>query len=159
MGPMIIDDQKVEMPRVAELSLSELPLHARDGGELTVVEGGIHVPFLIARVFTLRAPTGSTRGDHAHRRCAQFMTCPQGIVEIICDDGRERKSFLLDRANLGLLVPASFWSLQSFRCDNSCLIVICDRPYEANDYIRDYVQFREWRGVTGVARPPRLPLI
>src|SRR5450759_6838 len=96
---------------VNDLRLSELPLHFgnHDGGELVVVEGKIHVPFSIERIFTLRAPIGTVRGGHAHRRCAQFMICTQGMIEISCDDGQERKSFLLDRGNIGLLIPRNIW--------------------------------------------------
>jgi dTDP-4-dehydrorhamnose 3,5-epimerase-like enzyme len=134
-------------PSVNELRLSELPLHFgnHDGGELVVVEGKIHVPFSIKRIFTLRAPIGTVRGGHAHRRCAQFMICIQGMIDIDCDDGKEQKSFLLDRSNVGLLIPANIWAKQRFCHDNSLLLVMCDQPYEGHDYIRDYAEFLAWR--------------
>jgi hypothetical protein len=134
-------------PRVAELRLVELPLHFGDGdgGRLTVVEGENHVPFAIERVFTLRAPIGAVRGAHAHRRCNQLMMCAYGAIEVVCDDATERRSFLLDRTNLGLLVPPNVWASEIFRHSNSVLLVICDRLYDADDYIRDYTEFRLWR--------------
>jgi dTDP-4-dehydrorhamnose 3,5-epimerase-like enzyme len=132
--------------RVAELRLANLPQHVdADGSVLTVVEGKNHVAFPIARIFTLQAPIGTTRGMHAHRRCAQFMICPQGAAEIVCDDASEQRSFLLDRGYLGLLIPPTLWVSEIFRHDNSVLIVVCDRPYEADDYIRDYADFVAWR--------------
>ena len=146
---MDIADIHVSYPRVTNLRLSELPLHLGDGdgGQLTVVEGKDQVPFRIERIFTLRAPLDTIRGGHAHRRCSQFMMCPHGMIEVICEDGIERKSFLLDRGNVALLVPPSVWASEIFRHDNSLLLVVCDRPYEAEDYIRDHAEFLAWRRV------------
>src|SRR6516164_6517636 len=93
-------------PSVNELRLVELPLYSGNNkrGEIVVVEGEVQVPFSIKRIFTLRAPTKTVRGGHAHRGCSQFMICTQGVIEINCDDGREQRSFLLDRGNVGLLL-------------------------------------------------------
>src|SRR5690242_4076202 len=103
-------------PSVNELRLSQLPLHfaTDDGGELVVVEGGFQVPFSIKRIFTVRAAIKATRGGHAHRLCAQFMICTQGAIEINCDDGKEQRTFLLDRGDVGLLVPPKIWATQRF---------------------------------------------
>jgi|SRR5579862_2149469 len=137
----------VRLAAVADLRLTNVPRHVDvdDGGVLTVVEGGNNVAFRIARVFTLHAPIGAIRGMHAHRRCTQFMICPQGEVKISCEDAVEQKTFLLDRNDVGLLIPPSIWISEEFRRDKSLLVVVCDRPYEADDYIRDYGEFRTWR--------------
>jgi UDP-2-acetamido-3-amino-2,3-dideoxy-glucuronate N-acetyltransferase len=147
---MIIADTRSSMCAVLDLRLTELPQYASYGGELTVVEGQKDLPFVIARVFTVRSPAGTIRGDHAHRRCAQFLMCSQGAIEVVCDDARERKSFILDRGNVGLLVPPSIWFSEIFRSDISVLVVICNCPYDENDYIRDYAEFLAWRGTNMV---------
>jgi len=147
---MIVSDTRSSMCAVSDLRLTELPQYASYRGELTVVEGQKDFPFVIARVFTIRSPAGTIRGDHAHQRCAQFLTCCQGTVEVVCDDGTERKSFILDRGNVGLLVPPGIWFSEIFRGDKSVLVVICNCPYDENDYIRDYVEFLAWRGTNMV---------
>ena len=136
-------------PNVNELRLMELPLYSGNNkrGEIVVVEGEVQVPFSIKRIFTLRAPTNTVRGGHAHRGCSQFMICTQGVIEINCDDGREQRSFLLDRGNVGLLLPPNMWSTQRFCRKNSVLLVVCDQPYEEQDYIRDYTEFLAWRSI------------
>lgn len=121
-----------------------LPLHAREDGELSVLEGA-DLPFSIARLFFVRANAGARRGMHAHKRCGQFMICVSGAIEVICDDGETRQSWLLDRANLGLQVPPSIWATEIYRDPGSMLVVACDRPYEEDDYIRDYDTFRRYR--------------
>jgi len=140
------------VPSVNELQLVELPLYSgnKKRGEIVVVEGEVQVPFSIRRIFTLRAPTKTVRGGHAHRGCAQFMICTQGVIEINCDDGREQKSFLLDRGNVGLLLPPNIWATQRFH-ENSLLLIVCDQPYQEQDYIRDYAEFLAWRNTNPAA--------
>lgn len=119
----------------------ELPRYKRENGEVVVAEGSHSVPFAIARMFTVTGPEGAERGKHAHRRCWQFMICVHGILDVACDDGRDRRSFALDCGNLALIVPPTIWNTVLFRQAGSVLAVLCDRPYEADDYIRDYKEF------------------
>ena len=129
-----------------------LPCHNKDNDNLVVMEGLDHVPFAIARVFVVQAPAGAIRGQHAHKACTQFLTCPTGSVEVLCDDGLETATYILDRPEIGLLIPPSIWAQQTYRDPGSVLTVLCDRPYEAEDYIRDYTQFKAYRLVDGVGR-------
>ncbi|MFZ3337197.1 MAG: FdtA/QdtA family cupin domain-containing protein [Xanthobacteraceae bacterium] len=124
----------------------ELPRHARSEGEVVVAEGDRSVPFAIARMFTVKAPSGAKRGEHAHRRCSQFMICVHGVIDIGCDDGRSQRIFALDRSNLALMVPPTIWNTVMFRHSDSVLAVLCDRGYEEHDYIRDYAEFLAFRG-------------
>jgi dTDP-4-dehydrorhamnose 3,5-epimerase-like enzyme len=119
----------------------DLPVHRRDDGEVVVAETSASVPFAIARVFTISAPVQARRGEHAHRQCLQLMLCVNGAVDVICDDGSDTRAFSLDQGNLGLLVPPTIWNTVIFRETNSVLVVLCDRPYEEHDYIRDYSAF------------------
>jgi UDP-2-acetamido-3-amino-2,3-dideoxy-glucuronate N-acetyltransferase len=79
---------------------------ADSDGLLVVAEAGKHVPFhRIQRMFTIVAPAGAKRGRHARRLCSQFMLCVKGVVDIVSDDGRDRKTFSLDHPELALFVP------------------------------------------------------
>jgi dTDP-4-dehydrorhamnose 3,5-epimerase-like enzyme len=136
------------MPMIYPLSrtrLIDLPFYKDDNGGLVVVEGLTHVPFNIARVFMVSASSGAVRGQHAHKRCVQFMVCSTGVIEIICDDGIDTATFILDRPSLGLLVPPSLWAQETFQKSDSVLTVFCDRPFEIEDYIRDYADFLAYR--------------
>ena len=55
-----------------------------------------------------------------------------------------KKVFLLDKPNYGLLVPPGIWAEQNYIKHNSTITVICDRPYESEDYITDYNLFKEF---------------
>lgn len=132
---------------LADVKLINLPYDFAENGDLTVMEGVTHIPFSIARVFVVRGFAGSHRGDHAHKSCAQFLTCPYGVVEVSCDDGSEDVNFILDKPDVGLLIPPGIWAKQNYLIDNSVLTVLCDRPYEATDYIRDYEDYKKYRNI------------
>ena len=101
------------LPEISAVKQIELPRYRADNGDLVVVEGSVHVPFLIVRLFTVHAAAGAIRGQHAHRSCAQFLTCPSGSVEVVCFDGRRYANHHLDQPHIGLLIPPGIWSQQS----------------------------------------------
>jgi dTDP-4-dehydrorhamnose 3,5-epimerase-like enzyme len=133
------------MTKLSEVRFIDLPRHARADGEVIVAEAAAQVPFRIERMFALTAPAGAERGRHAHRRCSQFMICVSGAVDVVCEDGSRKNTFALNRRNQALLVPPGLWNTVEFRQNESVLIVLCDRVYEADDYIRDYAEFLSFR--------------
>lgn len=130
---------------IDSVKLLKLPHHFEDNGDLIVMERMVNVPFEIARVFVVRAPEGVVRGQHAHKACSQFLTCPSGSIEVICDDGENTATYLLEHPNIGLLIPSGIWAKQTYILPNSILTVLCDRLYEASDYLRDYEDFKLFR--------------
>jgi dTDP-4-dehydrorhamnose 3,5-epimerase-like enzyme len=133
------------MNQIGDACLIDLPRHARADGEVIVAEATAQVPFQIERMFVLAAPAGAKRGQHAHRLCAQFMICVSGAVDVVCEDGSNKNTFALNCRNQALLVPPGLWNTVEFRQNESVLIVLCDRAYEAHDYIRDYAEFLSFR--------------
>ena len=131
--------------RISDIRPIEFPRHVRDNGEVVVAEGPFSVPFDIARMFTLRAPEGATRGEHAHISCSQLMLCVHGAIDITCEDGAAKKIYPLREGHIGLLVPPGIWNTVTFRSEQAVLAVLCDRRYEADDYIRSYPEFLAYR--------------
>jgi hypothetical protein len=136
---------RTNLPTIDQVSLVKLPHYFEDNGDLVVMEGMINVPFAISRVFVVRAPDGGIRGQHAHRTCTQFLTCPREVIEVVCDDGERQVTFKLNHPNTGLLVPPGIWSQQTYLGRGAALTVLCDRHYEAADYIREYDEFLAFR--------------
>jgi len=123
------------------VKLIEFPYIKESNGDLVVVEEDI-IPFNVSRVFTVRASKGSVRGEHAHRHCSQLLICTNGAVEVKCNDTITTETFVLDKANFGLFIPPRIWGYQKYLEGNTTLTVLCDRPYEESDYIRDYDDFK-----------------
>ncbi len=54
---------------------------------------------------------------------------------------RRKNRLLLVAAVWGPLVPPSIWAHETLSAPNSVLLALCDRSYEADDYIRNYAEF------------------
>jgi dTDP-4-dehydrorhamnose 3,5-epimerase-like enzyme len=133
LGPMSIHN----------CSIVSLPKIADPRGNLTFIEGNNHVPFSIERVYYLYdVPGGADRGGHAHKQLKQLLIAISGSFDVILDDGRERKKVQLNRSYHGLLVTSMIWrEIENFSSGAVCL-VLASRPYEEEDYYRDYDAFR-----------------
>ena len=123
------------------VKLIEFPFFKENNGDLVVVEGEI-IPFSIKRVFNVRQQKGDIRGRHAHRHCSQLLICTNGAVEVKCDDSRSTEIYLLDKPNFGLFIPPGIWADQKYIENNTILTVLCNRPFEEADYLRNYEDFK-----------------
>jgi dTDP-4-dehydrorhamnose 3,5-epimerase-like enzyme len=126
---------------ISQIKVIQLPHHFEENGDLVVMENVSNVPFEIKRVFVVRAPKGAIRGQHAHVKCTQLLTCTAGKIEVQCDDGKDLVKFNLNHPSIALLIPPGIWAQQHYLEENSILTVLCDRVYEVKDYIRDYNKF------------------
>ncbi len=102
------------------------------------------IPFIPQRFFSVYAvPSADVRGQHAHRSCHQFLVCLAGRVTCLVDDGARRSTHLLDEPSKGLYMPPMTWGSQFNYSPDAVLGVFASLPYDADDYIRDYAEFRE----------------
>ena len=144
------------MISIQEVDEVSFPLIDEEPGLLAVYQSPDHVGFAIQRVFCVRADTGAVRGQHAHRQCSQLLVVLNGRVRVTCTDGAESKTFVLKGMERGVLIPPTIWAEQIYEEENSVLMVICDRPYEAADYIRDFGEFLAFRRF---AEPTRMEAV
>ena len=121
--------------------LIELAVKSDASGQLVVFDAETIENFNISRVFHVFSDRENVRGKHAHKQCNQVLFCNSGKILVKTFDGKVNEEYLLDRPNLGLLVSAGIWSEQLYLTDGAMLSVICDRPYEPEDYIRDFSEF------------------
>lgn len=131
--------------RIADVEEIIFPRHHGDGGKLCVFEQGGVVPFEMYRIFTIQSDGESTRGNHAHFTCTQLLVCLQKKITVICDDGVESKTFILSNSHQGILVPPGIWASQTYHEEATVLMVICDKAFDPNDYIRDYDMFLKYK--------------
>ena len=119
-----------------------------DRGSVVIAEQGKHIDFAPERLFFVRPiRAGQERGGHAHIVCRQVLVCISGCCRVDVDDGFVRSSFRMEGPDSTLSVPSGIWSVQTYETHGSSLMVLCDRPYNEKDYIRDYAKFLEFRGV------------
>ena len=114
-------------------------------GYLSVIEGGTDIPFEIKRIYYLYMVPEAARGAHAHKELQQLMIATSGSVHVTLDDGTEKKTFVLDKPWKGLLVAPGMWrDLDNFAGGTVCMVLASEK-YEAEDYIRDYQEFLEYK--------------
>lgn len=131
---------------VPGVNLHRLPRVEDMRGALSVGEFERTLPFAAKRYFLVyEVPSAEVRGEHAHRRCHQFLLAVRGAVSVMADDGARREEFRLDDPTLGLHLPPGIWGVQYRYTAEAMLLVFASEYYDASDYIRDYEQFRALR--------------
>lgn len=120
--------------------------HDSQKGNLSVIQHQKDIPFDIKRVYYLYdIPGGESRGAHAHKELWQLMIAASGSFRVTLDDGKEKKSFYLNRPYQGLLVKPGIWRDLDEFSSGACCFVLASEDYDENDYIRDYQEFLTFR--------------
>lgn len=110
-------------------------------GNLAFIQNDI-LPFEFKRIYYLfDIPSNAFRGGHSHVNQHEILIALSGSFEVVLGDGIEKKSFLLNKPNVGLLISTGIWrELQNFSSGAVCLVVASD-VFEEADYVRDYKDF------------------
>jgi dTDP-4-dehydrorhamnose 3,5-epimerase-like enzyme len=111
-------------------------------GNLSSLQAGVDVPFDIARVYYLHdVPFGAERGGHAHRRLEQAIIVLSGRLVLRTHDGSGWSETEMVDPTEAVLIPRLTWrELDRFSSGAVCM-VLASRPYEEDDYIRDFDRF------------------
>ena len=132
---------------VYDCTIIELDKHHSDRkGNITVVENNKDIPFEVCRTYYLYdVPGGESRGAHAHKELSQLIVAASGSFIVTLDDGKVKRSFLLNRPYQGLLVVPGIWrDLDDFSSGSVCL-VLASHKYDEADYIRDYNEYLNFK--------------
>ena len=129
--------------KIEEARIIDLPKFLDARGNLSFAEEHGQVPFKIERTYWIYdVPGGEKRGGHAYRENREFIIALSGSFDVVLDDGRERKTFSLNRSYYGLYVPEGLWREMDNFSTNSLALVLASTPYSPEDYIYDYGQFK-----------------
>jgi len=121
----------------------KVPLIKEKNGNLAFVEFRKEKKFNIKRVFFVTTGKSSIRGKHAHKKISQIIICLAGKIEIECDDGINKKKFVLNKITEGLVIPNMIWSVLNYKSKNSTIAVLCDGYFDEKEYIRNYDKFKK----------------
>ena len=116
----------------------------KKSGHLVPISFKKDVPFTPKRIFLIYGKKNFLRGDHAHKKCSQFLLPVQGKIELSFVDKKNNKMIVLDsKKGKGILLKPLTWCKLSFKTKNAVIMVFCDREYEFNDYIEVYSEFKK----------------
>ena len=132
---------------VHECRIVDIRKYSDNRGYLSVIEGGEDIPFEIKRIYYLYMVPEAARGAHAHKELQQLLVATSGSVDITLDDGKEKKTFHLDRPWKGLWVVPGLWrDLDNFS-GGTVLMCLASEKYDEGDYIREYDEFLEYKNL------------
>lgn len=128
---------------INSIQLLKIPVVEDTRGNLAFVQEAV-LPFEFKRVYYLfDVPSNAFRGGHSHIVQQEVLIALSGSFEVVLNDGIEKKSFVLNKPNIGLHIPTGIWrELQNFSSGAVCLVLASD-VYDEEDYIRDFHEFLE----------------
>jgi dTDP-4-dehydrorhamnose 3,5-epimerase-like enzyme len=124
-----------------DIQLMNFPVVEDVRGNLAFIQNDV-LPFEFKRIYYLfDVPSTAFRGGHSHINQHEILIALSGSFEVVLDDGLEKKTFLLNKPNVGLHITTGIWrELQNFSSGAVCLVVASD-VFEEADYVRDYKEF------------------
>jgi dTDP-4-dehydrorhamnose 3,5-epimerase-like enzyme len=126
-----------------EAKIINLPKIIDKRGNLSFFEKENQLPFEIARTYWLYdVPGGETRGSHAFKEQQEFIIALSGSFDVVLHDGVSEQKFSLNRSYYGLYIPKMYWRRLENFSTNSLALIVSDKLFDENDYIRDFVEFK-----------------
>ncbi len=129
---------------IMKSKIINLPKIIDKRGNLSFFEGNNQLPFEIARTYWIYdVPGGEVRGSHAFKNQNEFIIALSGSFDVVINDGSVEQRFSLNRSYYGLYIPKMLWrKLENFST-NSLALIVSDKKYDENDYIRDFDEFKK----------------
>lgn len=122
----------------------QLPKVIDKRGNLSFIEGEVHIPFEILRTHWIYdVPGGETRGGHAYHENQEFIIALSGSFDIIINDGSKEHVYSLNRSYFGLLIPKLYWRELSNFSTNSLALVLSSNIFLESDYVRNFDDYRK----------------
>ena len=132
---------------MSRAKIIQLPKITDRRGNLSFLENENHIPFKIKRSYWIYdVPGGEIRGGHAYKENQEFIVALSGSFDVILDDGHEQERFSLNRSYYGLYVPKGVWRQMENFSTNSLALIVASTPFDPNDYIYDYNEFKTYIG-------------
>ncbi|MCO5233157.1 MAG: FdtA/QdtA family cupin domain-containing protein [Chitinophagales bacterium] len=126
-----------------QIQIIQLPKIIDKRGNLSFFEYPNQLPFNIARTYWLYdVPGGEVRGGHAYKEQQEFIIALSGSFDVVLHDGQNEHVFHLNRSYYGLYIPKKVWRLIQNFSTNSLALIVSDQKYNANDYIRNFEEFK-----------------
>ena len=102
------------------------------------------IPIKVKRIFFLYGKKNKIRGNHAHKKCSQLFFLISGKVILNVTTPYSKKKIVLEKlSKSAVLIPPKYWCSVKFIKKNSILMVVCDKDYNVNDYLRTFKDYKK----------------
>jgi len=127
-----------------KIEIINLPRILDARGNLSVLQQMKEVPFNIQRVYWIYdVPGGEIRGSHAFKSTNEMIVALSGSYDVVLHDGNQEFRYQLNRSYYGLYVPKMIWRRLENFSTNSLALVIADKAFAEDEYIRDFDAFTQ----------------
>ena len=100
--------------------------------------------FNVKRIFRVFKIGRELRGNHANKKTNQYMICTSGWIDITLKNKEFPKGQKISLLATGIAyIPKNTW-VEYSSADGAfpgSVLVICDQPYDANEYYTNYEEF------------------
>jgi WxcM-like, C-terminal len=111
-------------------------------GNLTFIEEGYGIDFIIKRVYLLYdIPGGETRQGHAYMNSHEFIISLSGSFDVTIYHENKCEKHSLNQSNMGIKIPPLYWRELSNFSTNSLVMIVSSHYYDEKDYIRDFSEY------------------
>lgn len=125
-----------------QYKLLQMEINKDKRGSLIALENLKTVPFEIKRVYYIYdTKPDIDRGGHAHTNLEQILIMMDGACEVLLDNGKEKKSIILNRPDVGLYIGKNMWREMKNFSYGAKLLVLASDLYDEKEYIRSYDEF------------------
>ena len=110
-----------------DIQFIKLPVIEDVRGNLAFIQNDV-LPFEFKRIYYLfDVPSTAFRGGHSHINQHEILIALSGSFEVVLDDGTQKKTFVLNKPNVGLPISTGIWrELQNFSSGAVCLVIASD---------------------------------
>ena len=114
-------------------------------GALSLMELGKQLPFEVKRIYWIDGVPDreASRGHHAHAELSQVLFCASGScdLELTTRDG-VTELVSLSHTGDALFLDGQVWRVMRNFSPDCCLMVLADREFAKDTYIRDLAAFK-----------------
>jgi dTDP-4-dehydrorhamnose 3,5-epimerase-like enzyme len=110
---------------------------------MVVIENLQNYKFICKRLYIINTESKSDRGYHGHKKLGQIFICIKGSANIKIVGNKFNKIFKLSNKAEALYLPSGYWRELTIQKKTS-LIVMASEPYNENDYMRNFEDYKKW---------------
>jgi len=123
-------------------------LHEDERGILSAIDNLSESVFSVERFYLItETKVGQIRGNHAHRKAKQLLTCVSGEFKIYLHDGKEKQEISLKEKYPSLFIDEPTWLQFEPVIDKSILLICSNITHDRSEYIHDFNEFLQLKGL------------
>lgn len=124
------------------VSIIDIPKILDERGNLSFIENGKYLPFIIKRTYWIYdVPGGEIRGGHAFKTQEEIIIALSGSFDVVVNDRFNEAKFSLNRSYKGLYIPRMCWRRMENFSTNAVCLVLASTLFQESDYIRDLDEY------------------